>query len=95
MTAIFQIAIFIEFLYNRKKLNLNPITSSRKELKFFLSHLQQYRITSKSILEVFLRCGCTMWVRGGGSKIRTPRWDDCSGVFNRRYTYEKENKEQV
>lgn len=32
---------------------------------------------------------------GGGSKIRTPRWDDCSGVFNRRYTYEIKNKEQV
>ena len=34
-------------------------------------------------------------LQGGGSKIRTPRWDDCSRVFNRRYTYEKENKEQV
>lgn len=34
-------------------------------------------------------------LKGGGSKIRTPRWDDCNGVFDRRYTYEKENKEQV
>lgn len=31
-------------------------------------------------------------LQGGGNKIRTPRWDDCSRVFNRRYTYEKKTK---